>query len=197
MKPELEQRCCHNCKKCFMGRYCEKLINENKDYEKLRDVKVETCSFFNDKFMKKVNIEKEYCCDEFESMYIGYPFVVDDVKIDEIKYNNSLSCEVGELVKIRPCDDKNKTYLGVSLGDLPISNSISLNQKDSVLKIINLTNPAFYVFELKKIIFGCESWWGKIKSIDELKDITDGEIANVWYVKLLKGAIKDEKNNKD
>lgn len=170
-----------------MGKYCEKLINENKDYEKLRDTKVETCSFFNDKFMKKVNIEKEYCCDEFESMYIGYPFVVDDVKIDEIKYNNGLSCEVGELVKIRPCDDKNKTYLGVSLGDLPISNSISLNQKDSVLKIINLTNPAFYVFELKKIIFGCESWWGKIKSIDELKDITDGEINNVWYVKLLKG----------
>ena len=71
-----------------MGKYCEKLINENKDYEKLRDTKVETCSFFNDKFMKKVNIEKEYCCDEFESMYIGYPFVVDDVKIDEIKYNN-------------------------------------------------------------------------------------------------------------
>lgn len=48
-------------------------------------------------------------------------------------------------------------------------------------------NPAIFVPELGKIIFGMESWWGRIKSEEELKDITDGDIENVWYVKMLKG----------
>ena len=38
--------------------------------------------------------------------------------------------------------------------------------------------------ELGKIIFGMESWWGRIKSEEELKDITDGDIENVWHVKM-------------
>ena len=46
-------------------------------------------------------------------------------------------------------------------------------------------NPAIYVPELGKIIFGMESWWGIIESPEELKDISDDDISNTWYVKLL------------
>ena len=45
--------------------------------------------------------------------------------------------------------------------------------------------------ELKKIIYGCESWWHEITSVEELKDITDSDIDNTWYVQLLKNIGKE------
>ena len=52
------------------------------------------------------------------------------------------------------------------------------------IKLERPGNPAIFVPELGKIIFGMESWWGRIKSEEELKDITDGDIENVWHVKM-------------
>ena len=54
------------------------------------------------------------------------------------------------------------------------------------------TNPAIYVFDLQRIIFGAESWWGIIENPEELKDITDDDINNIWYVKALKAMYKEE-----
>ena len=56
------------------------------------------------------------------------------------------------------------------------------------------TNPAIFVPELKQIIYGCESWWGIIDDLNELKDITEEEIESVWYVRLLKEMCGEEKN---
>lgn len=47
-------------------------------------------------------------------------------------------------------------------------------------------NPAFYVPSLKRVVFGCESWWGHIDGPDALKQITDEVIDGVWYVQALK-----------
>lgn len=47
------------------------------------------------------------------------------------------------------------------------------------------TEP-LYVFEDKQIVYGCESWWGEIKSPDHLREITNADIDNVWYVQALK-----------
>ncbi|SME48916.1 hypothetical protein BACERE00183_04191 [Bacillus cereus] len=38
---------------------------------------------------------------------------------------------------------------------------------------------------MKEIIYGAGSWWGKINSEEELKEITDADINDVWYVKML------------
>jgi len=45
--------------------------------------------------------------------------------------------------------------------------------------------PAIFVPELKKIIYGCESWWKTIQSVDEFSKISNEDINNTWYVKLL------------
>ena len=66
-------------------------------------------------------------------------------------------------------------------------------QRNQRLEIIPHTNPAIFVPELKKIVFGCESWWRKIDSMDEVKDITDEDIENQWYVKLFKSIEEDRK----
>ena len=58
--------------------------------------------------------------------------------------------------------------------------------KKESLNILTVTNPAMYVFELNKIVFGAETWWRKLTSPEDLKAITDDDIENTWYVKLLK-----------
>ena len=60
-----------------------------------------------------------------------------------------------------------KTYIGIYIGDLPIQ--ILTSYKESTGQLINSTmnNPAIFVPELKKIIYGCESWWKIIRSVDE------------------------------
>lgn len=52
---------------------------------------------------------------------------------------------------------------------------------------------AILVPELKKIIFGMESWWDEIDSVDEVSDITGSIIADIWYVKMLREMEEEQK----
>jgi len=141
-------------------------------------------------------MKKQIDCDEFKSKYIEYPLEISGIKQPEDKGINtkSISGNCGDLVKVRPASDKyeNKTYLGILLGEADIGLFISHNPESKELRISRHHNPAIFVPELKEIIYGSESWWGHIKSEEELRAITDDDIDNVWYVKLLKGASKSE-----
>lgn len=148
-----------------------------------------------------IEIDRATCeeCPHFNSKYIEYP-----ITIDEIENRFAEDCEIdlyerriGDFVKIRPCSEKynNKTYLGIMLGYLPIGAGINYFRDTKKLQVSARKNPAIYVPELKKIIYGMESWWGFINSPDELKDITNDDIGNVWYVQMLKKMTeKDDKN---
>jgi hypothetical protein len=115
----------------------------------------------------------------------------------ELKYDGSRKPidirRGGYAVKIRPCGKKynNKTYFGIYIGDVALSISHSI--KDNVVTAKHsMYNPAIFVPELNEIIYGCESWWGKITSKEDLdKLITNETIENVWYVKMLKEIIND------
>lgn len=106
---------------------------------------------------------------------------------------NGLFHKSGCLVKIRPCGEEygNKTYIGFYIGDLALGSSLSVKDEKIQLEFSG-HNPAIFVPELRKIIYGCESWWGEIKDESELKNISNEDIQNVWYVKLWK-----EMNKKD
>lgn len=98
--------------------------------------------------------------------------------------------EVGSWVSIRPCDSE-KTYLGVLLGDMHISTMHTYHLKTKELTASSHKNPAIYVPDLKRIVWGYESWWGVINSPEKLRKITDIDIENVWYVKALKELTKE------
>lgn len=66
------------------------------------------------------------------------------------------------------------------LGELPVGFQISHNSETKELNVRFNINPAIFVFDLKKIIYGCESWWGFIESEDELRTITDIDIEMVY-----------------
>ena len=191
---DFNKKCCHNCKHNFlMG--CEKLKSVPEYAETLSDG-VTTSDIFSEKFLKRIEVQKKYCCDDFSSHWLEYPFAVSEIKKEDIKYNEY---DCGTLVKIRPCKDefKSKTYVGIYLGDLPTDISSSLNNKTKVLTLSTIRNPAIFIPELNQIIFGYESWWGKIESIDELNNITDEDIDNVWYVRLLKSMAEKNKGNEN
>lgn len=87
----------------------------------------------------------------------------------EINYNKQNSDNYW--VRIKPCAPKyeNNTFLGILLGDLPLNISATHKKEDNSLKIFSsFYNPAIFVFELNKIIFGSESYWWQITDKDEL-----------------------------
>ena len=146
---------------------------------------------------KVVPTNEEKCenCPNFKSRYIEYPITVNDIECEQLKYNeDTWHCKMGSLVKVRPCGEEygNKTYLGFYLGDLPLGITGSFKEAEGIYKVGTLSNPAMYVTELRKIIFGCGSWWSEIKSEDDLKQITDDDIENTWYVKLAKALQQSE-----
>ena len=127
-------------------------------------------------------------CKLFKSRYIEFPLTINEIETDKISYDDSWHAKVGQLVAVRPCGDEyeKKTYIGFYLGDLPLAITHSFNEKTGILKAGTFDNPAMFVPELGKIIWGCGSWWHAIKNEEELREISDDDISNVWYVKLAK-----------
>lgn len=147
---------------------------------------------------RKEDISDNDCknCDHYKSRYIEYPLTIQGLELKQIDTHNQRN--VGRPCKIRVCEEKSseKTYFGIYLGELPYFLNALFSEESGILTCSAASNPAIYVPELKKIVYGIESWWGFINGPEELKDITDADIDNQWYVKLLKEYTKDG-GNKD
>lgn len=155
---------------------------------------------WEDSKVKTVTEDSCESCERFKSRYIEYPLTIQGIEDTFANDCKQSLHQCGKLVKINPCGEEygGKTYLGILLGDLPIGTTVSFHHDDQKLHIGAMTNPAIFVPELKKIIYGCESWWGEIEKPEDLKDITPEVINNVWYVKLLKEmGEKDERTKTD
>ena len=122
-----------------------------------------------------------------------YPITVNGIQRRSLAPRAALfsPVDVGHMVSIRPlpimdvCDGKT-TYLGIYLGEMAVENIIALHKKEGILVIQPHMNPAIFVPDLNRIIYGYESWWGEIESEEKLRTITDEDIQNIWYVKALK-----------
>jgi hypothetical protein len=133
-------------------------------------------------------------CKEFKSRYIVYPIEVEDINIQG--FDNKKDEKCGKLVSVRPCSKEDnpddKTFLGILLGNMVIDATVFYTEDTKELRVFPHKNPAIFVPELKKIIWGMGSWWGEIKSEEQLRQITDEDINNVWYVKALKQIVKED-----
>lgn len=164
----------HNCKYChpFMSRNFDEThcVADGREADKVKTVAEEDC-------------EK---CEKYKSRYIEHPITVSKINHKMREYWKDKNC--GQLVKIRPCGKEygDKTYLGFLLGDLPFTLYITYDPETLELSCSTTGNPAIFIPELRKIIFGMESWWSGVESEEELRDITDDDIENVWYVNMLK-----------
>jgi len=166
-------KCCRNCKKHWK---CA-LLSE----------KIEGTSFG-----EGFAIESTFVCDDFHNRWIEYPITVTGIEHKSFMGRSSyLKGAVGGFVRIRPCGEEyeNKTYLGLYLGELPIHTHCTHNSETGKLVVSVRHNPAIYVFALKKIIYGVESFWETIDDPAQIKEMTDQDIAAVPYVKVLREAL--------
>lgn len=175
--PEEIKRNCNTCKTSLFD-ICDTL-KSNEEYLKIKDNGI-----FD---FRKWEFKENFICDQYKYIYIEYPIEVSKINrdLDTTGFRDSA---IGSFVKLRPCAEEynNKTFLGIYLGELPIGIRVSHDSDTKELTLRYDNNPAIYVFDLKKIVFGCESWWGVIKNEADLKSITDIDIDNVWHVKALK-----------
>lgn len=142
----------------------------------------------DDQIIHGINAEQCEQCEHFHSKFIEYPITINGIDIDQ-DTSSLRKTDIGKFAKVRPCEKEceNKTYVGIFLGDLPHAPYISLDEKSGMLKIRPMMNPAIYVPDLKKIVYGYESWWCIIEDEKDLdKEITDDLINNQWYVKAMK-----------
>lgn len=102
----------------------------------------------------------------------------------------------GRFVSVRPCGqgfEKGRTYLGIYIGDMALSVGVRFNEASRTGHVSwSFHNPAIFVPDLGRIVVGAESWWGVIKSPEDLRKITDLDIESVWYVQAIKSLDGDK-----
>jgi hypothetical protein len=128
---------------------------------------------------------------------IKFPIEVNKIIFPKKFIDKYYGGDTGDWVAVRPCNEKykDKTFLGILLGELPVTCGCSYD-KEKALEFYLHMNPAIYVPEIKEIIFGCGSWWHKLDNPEDLKQITKKDINDVWYVKALKELAKEKRKNK-
>lgn len=152
------------------------------------------------KKLKNFNEEfAEFCKNTRFEGHIEFPIEVS--KVDSQRSREIMmgaGQRVGCWVSVRPCaaDCEGKTFLGVYLGDLTFSIDHWYNLQSNVLCLSPHTNPAIFVPDLKRVVWGCESWWDVIDSPEKLRKISDADIQNVWYVRALKELMEKQDDAK-
>lgn len=124
---------------------------------------------------------------------------VTEVKLSQDKNLFFIPSQKGkQLVKVRLAGKDPKTYLGIHIGDQNRGFGMQIiegeNEENNTLLIHPSNhNPAIFVPELGRIVYGMESWWGHIESEEDLQRvITDEDIENTWYVKMFREMIKEQ-----
>lgn len=157
-------------------RYCDIYSGPNQD---------ESLCTFED---MNVPVSASACeaCDRYESLYIEFPLTVEDIDNKQITWHKGWHAPLCP-VAVRPCcdDTDNKTFLGFYLGEFAAEIHTSWDKKTKRLTNTTLNNPAIYVPDLERVVWGYESWWHEIEDPTQLKDITDADIKSVWYMRAL------------
>ena len=118
------------------------------------------------------------------------------ITVDNIEFREPYSLYQPALVRVRPCGDE-KTYLGFLCGDMPNGQHASYDPQTRVLSVSMISNPAIFVPDLMKVVWGYESWWSRIQSSEDIKDISDEHINSQWYMKLMRAMRWAETSEKD
>jgi len=125
-------------------------------------------------------------------MTIKLPITVNEITFessDTLREKCLFRGKCGDMVAVKPCDEEyqGKTFLGVMLGEIALSQMCRFNDESGELTISKAhQNPAMFVPEINAVIYGCGSWWSLIENVEQLRNITDEDIENVWYVKALR-----------
>ena len=102
--------------------------------------------------------------------------------------------EAGTPVVVRGCGEDQKSYLGILLGRLPLELFSLVERQTGKLHQFPRLNPCMYVPGLKKVVWGCESWWRPAtkEDLEHLSPITDEAIQNSPVVQILNSMLEQD-----
>lgn len=145
---------------------------------------------------KRVDLLSKKLCAKFLQLTKEMRHVINNAEIKSVSLcegylDNIMQSDrrSGQLVKVRPCGKKykNKTFLGLYLGDMALGVNCLHKDENKTLELSpSGHNPAIFMFGPNELTYGISSWWGVINSEDDLEDISDLDIESVWYVKALR-----------
>jgi hypothetical protein len=97
----------------------------------------------------------------------------------------------GKFVRVKPCaaEYEGKTFLGFYLGDLPQGITGSFKEDEYKVSYSN-NNPYIYIPETSTFVWGYSSCWWNIEKKEDIEEIKDSDIDNLWYVAALKNLAK-------
>ena len=133
-------------------------------------------------------------CEDFDSCYLQFPIQVDHIEV--ARQIPSEQLKHAQLVCVRLAGDY-QTHLGFLLdyfGNLGPEVTVSYTKEDKALKVFTYGTPIMFVPALGRVVYGSECWWTRITSEEELREITDEDIDNCWYVKAFREFVEGEGN---
>lgn len=134
-------------------------------------------------------------CTDYVSRYLTFPLTVKGIDIEPMAI--PAAGKRAELVKVRLAGEDSETHLGFLLHDIGSDVSVSYNRDTEILRVMQYSTPPIFVPALGRIVYGCESWWSRIRSEEEFSDITDADIANQWYVQAWKAMTEEKEETKN
>lgn len=131
-------------------------------------------------------------CKDYKSKYIQFPLTVSDIVNDEV--SQAADPEKTPRKQPVPCvvtpvigNPENKAYLGLYLGDWPWFLTSNYNESTKVLRTRIADNPLIYVFGPNTLVYGAESWWTRISTVEELeRELSKMQPQPGEYVTILK-----------
>jgi hypothetical protein len=115
------------------------------------------------------------------------PLTINSIRIQTVAFKKEQQCKY---VAVRPVDDE-KTYIGILIGEAALSVGGLYYIEEQEIFVTHMLNPVIFIPDIMRVVLGIESWWSVIRKPEDLKQITDADIQNVWYVKALKSMHKD------
>lgn len=173
----------YKCDDCISSIFCKKLNQEIE--RKFGHLKKNSM----DRWRDKIEVMKYFTCEDYKYKYIEFPLDVETIRNKFIEPSNLFKRDFTYVAIMLASEEE--THLGIYIGDLAMDISISYSDKDKELSIFPMSNPAIFVPNLKRVVFGAESYWREIEGPEDLDKITNADIENTWYIKALKSFGED------
>jgi len=160
---DTKQKSCSNCKL----RISCKLLKEQLEQNNITNEYAESL------------VSMSFICDNYKQMFIEYPILVQKITTDYNfdKHNEQLNVGKYCITTIFEDGYENIPYLGLYLGEQPLSILSAYESESATIRNKFITNPAIYIFSFKKIFFGVNTKWKFIENIEDLKLVEDEKLS--------------------
>lgn len=141
---------------------------------------------FGDGGLRQIDGEGRDCrgCRSFDDKRIRYPLVVEGIDVDSFSQMPSRE-QAGSLVLVWFMEgEERRRDWGILLGELAIEPLVSYSRDTRRISVNALGNPAIFVPSVRRIVWGCESWWhpATVSDIQQAygSDGAESQLAAAW-----------------